>query len=261
VESGYAPVNGLELYYEIHGDASGSPIVLLHGAFSGIGTSFGAVAPALAERRQVIGVEFQAHARTADIDRPFRIDGFASDVEQLLTHLKIERADLFGYSLGAGVALETAIRYPERVRKVVLASLAVTADGMHPGFEGGMDMLQPEMLHGSPFHDEYVQLAPRPDDFPQLVERVKEFSRNTPVWTAEAIAGLAAPVMLVVGDSDIVRPEHAVEVFRWLGGGVNGDLAGLPRSRLAVLPGTTHTGVAAHGAWLGPMIDDFLNAD
>src|SRR5690349_13646768 len=247
------------MYYEIHG--AGDPVVLLHGAFSGVGTSFGAVAPALAERRRVIGVELQGHARTADIDRPFRIDSFASDVEQLLTHLKIERADLFGYSLGAGVALETAIRYPDRVRKLVLASLAFTADGTHPGFEGGMDMLQPEMLHGSPFHDEYVQNAPRPDDFPRLVERVKEFSRNTPVWSAEAVTGLAAPVLLVYGDSDIVRPEHAVETFRLLGGGVNGDIVGLPRARLAVLPGTTHTGVAAHGAWLAPMIDEFLDAD
>lgn len=258
MESGYAPVNGLDLYYEIHG--TGDPVVLLHGAFSGIGTSFGAVAPALAERRQVIGVELQGHARTADIDRPIRVEALASDVEQLLTHLKIERADLFGYSLGAGVALETAIRYPDRVRTLVLASLAVTADGMHPGFEGGMDALRPEMLHGSPFHDEYMQLAPKPADFPQLVERVKEFSRHTPVWSAEALRALTTPVMLVAGDSDILRPEHAVETFRLLGGGVNGDIVGLPRSRLAILPGTTHTGVAAHGAWLAPMIDDFLDA-
>jgi hypothetical protein len=116
------------------------------------------------------------------------------------------------------------------------------------------------MLHGSPFHDEYVALAPRQEDFPTLVERVKEFMRNTPVWSAEAIGALQAPVMLVIGDCDIVRPEGAAAFFGLLGGGVNGDLAGLPQSRLAVLPGTSHTGVAARGGWLAPMINEFLNA-
>jgi pimeloyl-ACP methyl ester carboxylesterase len=208
----------------------------------------------------VIGVEMQGHARTADIDRPITVENLASDIAGLLTHLGIERADLFGYSLGAGVALQMLLDHPARARKAVLASLGHTHDAMHPGMVGGMDALQPEMLHGSVFHDEYVALAPRPDDFPQLVERIKEFSRNTPVWTAEAVGAIEAPVMVVIGDSDIVRPEGAVELFRLLGGGVNGDMAGLPRARLAVLPATAHTGVPGRGGWLAPMINEFLDA-
>jgi pimeloyl-ACP methyl ester carboxylesterase len=258
MKQGYAPVNGLEMYYEISG--SGDPVVLLHGAFSGIGTSFGTVAPLLAERRQVIAVEMDGHARTAGSERPIRIGTLAADVDALLAHLEIDRADLFGYSLGSGVALQTAIDHPARVRKMVLASLGHTHEAMHPGMADGMDMLQPEMLHGSPFHDEYVALAPRPDDFPTLVERIKEFSRHTPTWSADAIRAIEAPVMVVIGDSDIVRPEGAVDMFRLLGGGVNGDMAGLPRSRLAVLPATSHTGVAGRGPWLAPMVDEFLDA-
>jgi pimeloyl-ACP methyl ester carboxylesterase len=258
VKHGYAPVDGLEMYYEIHGD--GPPVVLIHGAFSGIGTSFGTVLPLLAEHRQVIGVELDGHARTAGSTRPIRIETLAADIDALLTHLAIDSADLFGYSLGAGVALQTAISYPARVRKAVLASLGHTHEAMHPGMSDGMDMLQPEMLHGSPFHDEYVALAPRTDDFPTLVERIKEFSRHTPQWSAEAIGAVEAPVLVVIGDSDIVRPEGAVELFRLLGGGVNGDMAGLPRARLAVLPATSHTGVAGRGAWLAPMVDEFLDS-
>jgi pimeloyl-ACP methyl ester carboxylesterase len=256
VKQGYAPVNGLEMYYETHGTGS-NPVVLIHGAFSGIGTSFGTVLPLLAETRQVIAVELDGHARTAGSDRPIRVETLASDVVGLLTHLGIERADLFGYSLGAAVALQAAIDHPTRVRKAVLASLGHTTDAMHPGMSEGMDMLQPEMLHGAPFHDEYVALAPK-DEFPTLVERIKEFGRHTPVWSAEAIRGIEAPVMVVIGDSDIVRPEGAVDMFRLVGGGVNGDLAGLPASRLAILPATSHTGVAARGAWLAPMVDEFL---
>jgi pimeloyl-ACP methyl ester carboxylesterase len=258
VKQGYAPVNGLEMYYEVHG--SGDPVVLIHGAFSGIGTSFGTVLAPLAERRQVIAVELDGHARTAGSDRPIRVETLASDIDALLAHLSIDRADLFGYSLGAGVALQTAIDHPARVRKAVLASLGHTHQAMHPGMSDGMDMLQPEMLHGSPYHDEYVALAPRKEDFPTLVERIKEFSRHTPVWSAEVIRGLQTPVMVVIGDSDIVRPEGAVELFRLVGGGVNGDMAGLPASRLAVLPATSHTGVAGRGAWLAPMVHEFLDA-
>ena len=256
VKQGYAPVDGIEMYYEVHG--SGDPVVLLHGAFSGIGTSFGTVLPPLAETRQVIAVELDGHARTAGSDRPIRVGTLASDVVGLLDHLGIERADLFGYSLGAGVALQAAIDHPARVRKLVLASLGHTAEAMQPGMADGMDMLQPEMLHGSPYHAEYVALAPKQEEFPTLVERIKEFSRHTPVWSAEAIGAVEAPVLVVIGDSDIVRPEGAVEMFRLVGGGVNGDLAGLPASRLAILPGTSHTGVAARGAWLAPMVDEFL---
>lgn len=260
--TGYAPVNGLQLYYEIHGEprSDAPPVVLIHGAFSGIGTSFGAFLPGLSQSRQLIGVELQGHARTADIDRPLRGEFLADDIAALLDFLNIEQADLFAYSMGSEVALHCVIKYPERVRKMVLASNSYTLAGLHPGLMDGMDQMQPEMLHGSPFHDEYMALAPDPDMFPALFEKKQEHDRAIEDFPADAIRGIRAPTMIVIGDSDIVQPEHAVEMFRLLGGGVIGDLVGLPNARLAILPGTTHITVAYRAEWLIPMIDEFLDA-
>lgn len=256
----YASVNGLSMYYEMHG-AGGVPLVLIHGAFSAIGTSFGAMIPSLAEKRQVIGVELQGHGHTADIDRPLSVDNMADDVVVMLRQLGIESADLLGYSLGSAVAMKIALEHSELVRKLVLASSTYSLDGLHPGMAEGMQALQPEQLIGSPFHDEYLRLAPNPEDFSILVAKMKQMYTGIKDWSPEAVQGIKAPTLLVIGDSDIVRPEHSVEMFRLLGGGVIGDLAGLPNSRLAVLPGTTHvTLVAQRAGWLAPMITDFLDS-
>ncbi|MGW5053602.1 alpha/beta fold hydrolase [Actinokineospora sp. NPDC004072] len=254
--NGYAPVNGLQMYYEIHG--SGDPVVLLHGALSGIETSFGAVLPLLAKTRRVIAVEVQGHGRTADVDRPLSYQQVADDVAALLRHLGVERADVFGYSMGSGIALELALRHPEAVRKLVLASVSLTVAGCHPELFAGMAELTPDMLVGSPFEEEYLRLAPDPQAFPALVEKVKQFDMSWDGWTAEQVAAITAPVFLVIGDSDLVRPEHAVELFRVFGGGVFGDVAGLPAARLAVLPGTTHVGMTQRADWLVPMVEEFL---
>jgi pimeloyl-ACP methyl ester carboxylesterase len=256
--NGYATVNGLEMYYEVHG--SGRPLVLLHGNLSTIEVDFGRVLPALAETRRVIAVEQQAHGHTADIDRPLSIRQWADDTAALLRQLGVEQADFFGFSSGAAVALDLAIRHPERVGKLVLASVTSTLDGLHPGLLDGIQSLQPEDLAGSPFQEAYAQVAPRPDDWPTLIAKVKELDRDLPDWPPETIRSLAAPVLLVIGDSDIVRPEHAVELFRLLGGGVAGDLAGLPRSQLAVLPGTTHITLMHRADWLASMVAEFLDA-
>jgi pimeloyl-ACP methyl ester carboxylesterase len=260
--TGYAPVNGLQMYYEIHGEPrdDAPPVVLIHGAFSGIGTSFGAFLPGLSRTRQLIGVELQGHARTADIDRPLRGEYLADDIAALLDYLNVERVDLFAYSMGTEVALHFVLKYPERVRKMVLASGSYTLAGMHPGLMDGLDEMQPEMLHGSPFHDEYMALAPDPDAFPAFFRKKQEHDRALKDFPADAIRGIQAPTMIVIGDSDIVQPEHAVEMFRLLGGGVVGDLVGLPNARLAILPGTTHITVAYRADWLVPMIDEFLDA-
>jgi pimeloyl-ACP methyl ester carboxylesterase len=254
-EHGYAKVNGLEMYYEIHGE--GDPIVLLHGSFSAIGTSFGQVLPRLEKDRKVIAVEFQGHGRTADIDRPLSVENLADDVAGLLGHLGLEKADAFGYSLGAGVALQLALRHPGLVRKLVLASVTYDNSGFHPGMTEGIDHLQPEHLMGSPFHDEYVALSPRPD-FAGLVAKVKAMNHALPELSPEAVRSITAPVLLMIGDSDIIRPEHSVEFFRLLGGGVAGDQAGLPQSQLAVLPGTTHVTLVHRADWLSSMINEFL---
>lgn len=254
----YAPVNGLNLYYEVQG--AGQPLVLLHGAFSAIGTSFGTLLPALAETRQVIAVELQAHGRTADIDRPLSAPAMADDVAGLLRHLGLARADLFGYSMGGGIALMAAIQHPELVRKLIVASVTYNPDGLHPGHDEGMAGLKPEHLFGSPWHDEYARLAPDPDHFPVLFAKIMEMSRNYPSLPPETVRAITAPTLIVIGDSDIVRPEHAVELFRLLGGGHRGDMAGMPSSQLAVLPGTSHTGVVDRAALLLPMITAFLDA-
>jgi pimeloyl-ACP methyl ester carboxylesterase len=255
---GYAKVNGLEMYYEVHG--VGQPLVLLHGALSTIGTSFGQLLPALASDRQVIAVEMQGHGHTADIDRPLRYEWLADDVAALLGAIGIERADLFGYSLGAGVALQTALRHRERVRKLVLASVSYNSAGLYPELLAGIERAQPGELAGTPYYEEYVHVAPHPEDFSRLFARQQELDGEKQDWSAEAIAALTAPALLIYGDADVVRPEHAVELFRLLGGGVPGDLVGLPRSQLAVLPGTTHGALMERGDWLAPMINRFLHA-
>jgi pimeloyl-ACP methyl ester carboxylesterase len=260
-QSGYAPVSGLRMYYEVHGaQHPGTPLVLLHGAFSAIGTSFGKVLPGLAETRRVIGVELQAHGRTADIDRPLRVELLAEDVAAFLRHLNLERADLFGYSLGGAVALRLALTHPQLVRKQVLASIATTREGVHPGLFEGLGEIKPEMMVGSPWHDEYVRIAPHPEHFPVLFAKKAELDRETRDVPDEAFRTVAAPTLLVIGDSDIVRPEHAVHLFRLLGGGVIGDLAGLPTSQLAILPGTTHATLPDRPELLLPTIIRFLDA-
>lgn len=258
----YAKVNGLKMYYEVHG--SREPLVLLHGAYMII-DGFGEILPALAETRQVIAVELQAHGRTADIDRPITYEQMADDVAALLEHLGIDKTDVFGYSMGGGVALQVAIRHPEVVRKLVVASASYASEGAHPELLEMMPSITPEAFAGSPLEADYVRTAPNPDDFPTLVAKLKQLDMQPFAWPPEDIRGIAAPTLLIVGDSDAVRLEHAVEMFRLLGGGVMGDLAGLPKSRLAVLPGTTHfippgSGLLDRADWLVSMSSEFLDA-
>ncbi|MFI9510847.1 alpha/beta fold hydrolase [Nocardia sp. NPDC052566] len=259
----YADVNGLHMYYEVHGKPTQQPpLVLLHGALSGIGTDFGQLIPELSKTRQVIAIEQQAHGRTADVDRPLRTPQMAEDTVALLRKIGVQRADILGYSMGAGVALEITIKHPDLVRKQVLAAGSLGAAGLHPDLLEGLADLKPEMLHGSPFHTDYLKNAPRPQDFPRLVERVREQDQNgTPEVTPETARQVKAPTLTVIGDSDIVRPEHAVEMFRLFGGGIMGDTpAGLPNSQLAILPGTSHVTLPHHPELLLPMIPAFLDA-
>jgi pimeloyl-ACP methyl ester carboxylesterase len=254
----YADLGGLRMYYEIHG--TGEPLVLLHGALSATGTSFGLLLPELAKSRMVIAVEQQAHGRTADIDRPLRIPQMADDTAALLAHLGIERADLLGYSMGAGIALDLAVRRPHLVRKLVLISVTFDRTGLHPGLLEGLDQLTPDMLAGSPFEQEYLRIAPNPQDWPNLVAKTKELDRNLPELAPEVVQAVRPPVLLMIGDSDIVRPEHAVQMFRLLGGGVAGDVTAMPRSQLAILPGTSHITVMHRTELLLSMVSAFLDA-
>ncbi len=246
------------LYHEIHG--SGKPLVLLHGAKSTIETSFGRVLPSLARTRQIIAVEQQGHGHTADIDRPLTYREMAADTAALLEELEVEAADFFGYSMGAGIALEIAIRHPGLVRKIVLASLAYNEEGPHPGTQEQIESTTPEDLTGSVFEQAYARTAPNPENWPELVAKCNRLDREFEGWQREEVQSIATPTLVLAGDSDIVRPEHTVEVFRLRGGGVEGDSAGLPDSQLAVLPGTTHLTVVDRADWLISMIERFLAA-
>lgn len=258
VRSGYAPVNGLEMYYEIYG--TGQPLVLLHGAMSGIETSFGTLVPTLTQTRQVIAVELQAHGRTADVDRPLTLDQMAEDTAALLRHIGIENADVFGYSMGAAIALYLALQHPKMVRKLVIASVSYRNDGLHPGLLEMLKHIKPEQMIGTPWQEEYARIAPRPEDWATLVTKVLDLDMRIPDLPADSIRSINAPVLLIVGDSDIIRPGHAVEMFRLLGGGVSGDNVGLPKSQFAILPGTSHTMVPQRADLLLPMISRFLDA-
>jgi pimeloyl-ACP methyl ester carboxylesterase len=258
-QTGYAQVNDLNMYYEIHG-SGGVPLVLLHGAFSAIGTSFEKLLPGLSANRQVIAFELQAHGRTADIDRPMSLEAMADDVAAALGQLDITQADVLGYSMGASVALHLALRHPKVVRKLVLISVTYTMAGLHPGLMEGLGDMTPDMMVGSPWHDEYMRIAPRPGDFARLFAKKTKMDQGIKDIPAEAIRAIAAPVLLTIGDSDIIQPEHAVEMFRLLGGGVVGDNVGLPRSQLAILPGTTHITAVYRDDLLIPIIVSFLDA-
>jgi pimeloyl-ACP methyl ester carboxylesterase len=260
VRTGYAPVGELDMYYEIHGQ--GRPLVLLHGAYMTI-DMMGPLLSGLAERSQVIAAEQQGHGRTADVDRPITYEQMADDTAALVRHLELEQADFVGYSLGGGVALQLAMRHPELVRRLVLISAGYASDAMPPEALAMFPSITPEMFAGSPIESEYLRLAPNPEAFPTLVEKLKTLDTTEFTWPEEDVRAIPAPTLIVLGDSDGVRLEHAVELFRLRGGGVMGDLAGMPASQLAVLPGTSHfippgSGILDRSEWLLAMIPPFL---
>ena len=257
----YAPMNGLNMYYEIHG--MGKPLVLLHGGLATIDALFGQLLPLLAQTRQVIAVELQAHGHTADIERPLSFELMADDIAALIKHLGLEHADIFGFSLGGGVALQTTIRHPEVVRKLVVVSAVYKRDGWYPEVLAGMASMNAEAAEamvGSPMHEAYVNTAPKPVDWSALVAKSGQLLRQDYDWST-AVASIKAPTLIVVGDADSVRVDHAVELFGLLGGGkMDGAMGGLPNSQLAVLPGTTHFSILARTDLLLPIIPAFLDA-
>lgn len=255
-QHGYASVNGLNLYYEIHG--SGAPLILLHGGF-GATEMFGELLPTFTAHRQVIAVDLQGHGRTADIARPLRIELLADDIAALVAHLKLGTATLMGYSFGGDVALQTAIRHPETVNRLIVVSASHKREGWYPESRAAMDQLgaaAAEPMKQSPMYELYARIAPRPDDWTNLWAKMGDLLRQDYDWSV-GVASLAMPTMLVFGDADSISPAYAAEFFGLLGGGKadgSWDRSGMTPHRLAILPGTTHYDIFSSPALVATVV-------
>jgi pimeloyl-ACP methyl ester carboxylesterase len=258
----YADVNGINLYYETHG--SGRPLILLHGGL-GSGEMFEPILPALTERHQVIVVDLQGHGRTADIDRPIDIRLMADDIAALIDHLGLERPDIVGYSLGGGVAFFTASKYPEKVGKLVMASAHINSDAMPAEMRAQQAQVNSgalEFMKDTPMYQVYQRVAPRPEDFGRLLDKIGE-SMSKDFDFSEEVRGLQVPTMLVCADAEMAPPSHYVEAFKLLDGGLrDGGWMGEGRPKgghaLAILPGLTHYNLGVSPLF-ATVILDFLD--
>jgi pimeloyl-ACP methyl ester carboxylesterase len=243
----YAEVNGINLYFETHG--AGRPLILLHGGL-GSGEMFGPILPALAERHQVIAADLQGHGRTADIDRPIDLRLMSGDIAALTEHLGLDKPDLVGYSLGGGVALHAAAQYPAMFGRLVVASAHIRTDAIYPEIraqQGQVNAAAAEFMKDTPMYQLYQRVAPRPDDFPRLLDKMGESMAKDFDFTEE-VRGLQVPTLVVAADADMAPPSHYVEVFKLLDGGLrDGGWMGEGRPKgghaLAILPGLTHYNV------------------
>jgi pimeloyl-ACP methyl ester carboxylesterase len=244
----YAEVNGINLYFETHG--TGQPLILLHGGL-GSGEMFGPTLTELAQQHQVIAVDLQGHGRTADIDRPIDIRLMADDIAALIDHLKLDKPDVVGYSLGGGVALFTAVKYPDKVRRLVVASAHARRDAIPPEMlaqQAQVNAAAAEFLKDTPMWELYQRVAPHPEDFPRLLDKVGEAMAQDYDYT-EDVRSLQVPTLLVAADADMAPPSHYVEMFKLLDGGLrDGGWMGEGRPKgghaLAILPGLTHYNLA-----------------
>jgi pimeloyl-ACP methyl ester carboxylesterase len=256
VKSGYAPVNGLKLYYEIHG--TGRPLILLHG---GVGASemFEPVLPALTGNRQIIAVHLQAHGQTADIDRPLSFQSMADDIAALIKHLDLEKADILGYSLGGGVALQTSIRHPNRVRKLVIISAPFKRHGFYPEVLENMAQMGPEsakFMNQSPLYTLYPNV-----DWAMLFTKLGVLLKQDYDWSKD-VAALKSPMLIVAADADAVQTAHLMDFYALLGGGQRDagmDGSGRPAAWLAILPGMTHYDILTFPS-LASIVTRFLDS-
>ncbi|HMG07527.1 MAG TPA: alpha/beta hydrolase [Mucilaginibacter sp.] len=255
--SGYAPVNGLKMYYEIHGE--GKPIVLLHGSYMSIDLNYGQLIPDLAKSHKVIALEMQGHGRTADIDRPFSFVALADDVDGLLKYLHIDSADVLGYSLGATVGLELAIRHPAVVNKLVFISSAYKFEGWSKATRDMLPTLKPEFFEKTPLKTDYDRLAPDKNHWKQFVTKLLQFDATPFDLGAENIKAIKSPVLIINGDNDGVDLSHVADLYKLCGGSVFADMVGLPKSQLAIVPAATHVSLMMETQKLASLIHPFLN--
>ncbi|KAA0992821.1 alpha/beta fold hydrolase [Dyadobacter aurulentus] len=258
VATGYAEVNGMRMYYEIHG--KGEPIVLLHGAYMSMEGPMKKVAEKLSPNRKVILAELQGHGRTGDIGRAITYESLGDDIAALMRHLKIDSADVMGYSMGAGAALQLAVRHPGLVKKAVLISGSYSDKGVQPSLKPMIPQMSADMFAGSPMKTEYNQLSPDSTKFPVLVEKLKALDMKEYDWEKDYVK-IRKPLFLIFGDSDVVVMDHINDMFTKLGGNVMGDLTPMPNVRLAVLPYTSHINAINRVDWFAPMVDEFLGIE
>ena len=251
-------VNGMQMYYEVSGE--GDPLIVLHGAYMNI-LSMGEIIPKLAETHRVYALELQGHGRTTDIERPITYPDLADDVAAFMDAVGLDKADVFGYSMGAVTGLQFAIRHSEKVNKLIAASVAYDFEGWQPAFRDFIPQMSVEMIVGMPFAEEYRKLAPNPDGFPALVEKLIALEKEPMAWEDD-VEALKTPVLIITGDADVATLEHSVAMFRLLGGGVMGDMGQpLPASRLAVMPATSHTAIITQPDLLHAFIEPFLKGE
>lgn len=257
-EGATVEVNGMAMYYEVSGE--GEPLIVLHGAYMNIPT-MGEIIPRLAQTHKVYAIEFQGHGRTGDIDRPITYPNLADDVAGFMDAVGIEKADIFGYSMGAAAGLRLAIDHPDKVDQLVAASVAYDSSGWQPAFVEFIPQMVPEFFVGTPMEDEWKKLAPNPDGFRAVVEKLIALEHEPMTWEDE-VKQLETPILIIAGDADVSTLEHTVALFRLLGGGVMGDMGTpLPASRLAVLPATSHTAVINQVDLLHGFIEPFLQGE
>ena len=248
-------VNGMQLYYETSGQ--GDPLIVLHGAYMNI-KSMGAIVPKLARTHKVYALELQGHGRTTDIDRPITYPNLADDVAAFMDAVGLEKADVFGYSMGAAVGLQLAIRHPQKVDQLVAASVAYDVKGWQPEFIAFIPTMNREMFVGTAMDTAYRELAANPDGFPALVDKLIALEHEPMAWEAD-VKAMKTPVLIITGDADVVTLEHSVALFKLLGGGMMGDMGKpLSPSRFAVLPATSHTAVITQVELLRALIEPFL---
>jgi pimeloyl-ACP methyl ester carboxylesterase len=259
-DTGFAPVNGLQLYYELHG-AGGTPLLLLHGGLFDIEQQFGALLPGLSEGRRVIATDFQGHGRTNDIDRPLNTRDLASDVLGLLDYLDVPQVDVFGFSVGGAVALHLAVNHPERVRKLIASSVSFRPEGDRGENAGEVSSMTVDMIAGTPMEQRYLAVSPHPDrgHLQGLLDKLGGYDAGASGWSDAEIRGITAPTLITVGDCDMVKLEHAVRFLQLRGGDVNGDFEGVPASQLAVFPGTTHFFGLSRTALVLDVVTTFLD--
>lgn len=253
VKKGYAPVNGIQLYYEVYGE--GKPLILIHGAFYTIAMNWEQLLPQLSKTRKVIAIEMQGHGHTPYSERKLDIVSLASDVEKLMDHLGIDSADVAGYSMGGSVAYQFAVQSPKRLRKLVIISSTYKTEGWLPIVNAAIDNFQPELFDDSPLKEIYYAAAPDKTKWKPFLKQMFEFCKESFNIGDSNIAKITAPVLIIVGDNDGTDKMELIKTYQLLGGGITADMEPMPKSRLAIVPGQGHVSLM----FQTKTILDFLN--